>query len=118
MPGVVCSAIAVQTVSAAAAGLALDNQSVDENEPAGTPVGELSATDPDGDPLTYALVSGTGGDDNADFAIDGTTLETGASFDAEAKSSDPQLWASHHHGVLAAAAAGMAVLGSSLWRRS
>ena len=39
-------------------------------------------------------------------------------FDDKSKSGDPQLWASHHHGVLAAAAAGVAALGGWLWRRS
>ena len=41
-----------------------------ENQPIGTMVGEFNATDPDGDILTYFLVSGEGGADNAKFTID------------------------------------------------
>ncbi len=40
-------------------------------------------------------------------------------FDAQAKSRDPQVWASHHHGVLAAFGAGLATLGAvTLLRRA
>jgi antitoxin component of RelBE/YafQ-DinJ toxin-antitoxin module len=68
--------------------LALTPSSVAENEPAGTTVGTLSATDPDiGDTFTFALVAGTGSTDNASFQITGATLETNASFDFETKSS-------------------------------
>ena len=68
--------------------IALSNASVDENQPIGSAVGALSATDPDpGDTHTFALVAGTGDDDNASFQIDGTTLETNAVFNFEAKSS-------------------------------
>src|SRR5262249_48631422 len=60
-----------------------------ENQPAGTIVGSFSTVDPDaGDTRTYALASGTGGDDNASFTIDADgTLKTAASFDYESKSS-------------------------------
>ena len=44
----------------------LDHASVDENAPAGTLVGNVSADDPDGDTLTYTLVDNAGGR----FAID------------------------------------------------
>ena len=41
-----------------------------ENQPIGTVVGEFNATDPDGDSLTYQLVSGAGSDDNHLFTMD------------------------------------------------
>jgi len=47
---------------------------VDESQPAGTLVGLMEATDDDGDALTYELVSGDGGDDNASFVIVGDEL--------------------------------------------
>ncbi len=68
--------------------IGLSNSSVAENQPAGTTVGTLSGTDANaGDTLSFALVGGTGGDDNAAFTIDGTALKAGAAFDAEVKSS-------------------------------
>jgi NAD(P)-dependent dehydrogenase (short-subunit alcohol dehydrogenase family) len=50
----------------------------------------------------------TPADANADFGAHGH-------FDEQATRTDPQIWASEHHGVLAAAAA--AVAGAALWRR-
>jgi hypothetical protein len=68
--------------------ISLSNSSVQENQPANTTVGTLSATDPDlGDSHTFTLVAGTGSDDNASFQISGSTLKTNAVFDFEAKSS-------------------------------
>jgi NAD(P)-dependent dehydrogenase (short-subunit alcohol dehydrogenase family) len=64
--------------------------------------------DPDAPANLWEPADGAGG---KDFGAHGI-------FDGEAKSDDPQLWASHHHGVLAAAAAGVAVVGGWLWRRS
>ncbi|MBE9103327.1 cadherin domain-containing protein, partial [Vacuolonema iberomarrocanum] len=52
--------------------LALDNSTVDENQPVGTVVGNLSATDPEvpqGDSLTFSLPAGV--DDNDLFQIGG-----------------------------------------------
>ncbi|MFF2389566.1 Ig-like domain-containing protein [Agromyces sp. NPDC058104] len=66
--------------------LTLSNDDVLENEPAGTVVGTLGLVD--GDPAAtpaFSLVSGAGSDDNASFAITGSTLKTAASFDYEAK---------------------------------
>ena len=61
-------------------------RTVDENTPAGRPVGKpLAAEDPDGDPLTYALE----GPDAAAFAIDAETgqLRTRAALDHETRTS-------------------------------
>lgn len=62
--------------------LEIDNDSVDENAPAGTLVGTVSADDPDGDLLSYMLVDDAGGR----FALDADSgeLTTTASFDHEA----------------------------------
>ncbi len=66
--------------------LALSSSSIPENQPVGTAVGNFSTTDPDvGNTFTYTLVSGIGSTDNASFAISGSTLQTAAVFDYEAK---------------------------------
>jgi pimeloyl-ACP methyl ester carboxylesterase len=67
----------------APADLALDNASVEENAPAGTLVGTLSAYDADGDPLTYSLVAGEGATGNDCFTISGNKLLTAQVFDFE-----------------------------------
>ena len=43
---------------------ALGDLNISENQPIGTIVGEFNATDPDGDEITYSLVSGAGDTDN------------------------------------------------------
>ena len=66
--------------------IALSSSSISENQPVGTAVGNFSTTDPDvGNTFTYTLVSGIGSTDNASFAISGSTLQTAAVFDYEAK---------------------------------
>ncbi|MFO1021806.1 MAG: cadherin domain-containing protein [Planctomycetales bacterium] len=68
--------------------LLLSNGSVAEYSAIGTAVGTLSTWDPDaGDSFTYALVTGTGSDDNALFAIVGDELQTAAVLDYDARSS-------------------------------
>jgi hypothetical protein len=68
--------------------VALSNASVAENQSSGTTVGTLSSTDPDaGNTFTYALVSGTGGTNNASFTLTGNTLSTAAAFDYETNNS-------------------------------
>lgn len=75
--------------------------SIDENQPSGTAVGFLSATDPDaGDTFTYALANGTGGADNGSFSINGNTLQTAATFDYETKHSYTIRVRSIHQGGL------------------
>jgi hypothetical protein len=65
----------------------LGTNSVPENLPPGTAVGVFTAIDPDeGDTATYALISGTGDEDNTSFQINGATLETAAAFDYETRS--------------------------------
>ena len=55
-----------------------------ENQPIGTIVGEFNATDPDGDSLSYHLVSGAGSDDNHLFTMDSDgTLRLAQVFDYE-----------------------------------
>ena len=64
--------------------IVLTGNSVAENEPAGTEVGALRATDADvADVHTFTLVSGDGDDDNVAFAIVGATLQTAAVLDFE-----------------------------------
>jgi hypothetical protein len=70
------------------ASLALVGSSVGENQPAGTTVGTLSASDPNaGDRLRFSLVGGAGSDDTAAFTLSGATLRTAAGFDFETKAS-------------------------------
>lgn len=60
--------------------LTISNNYVADKQPAGTLVGQLSATDADtGDTFTYSLVPGQGDKDNAAFTIVGDKLETAAS---------------------------------------
>ena len=56
-----------------------------ENQPVGTIVGEFNATDPDGDAVTYHLVSGEGDDHNSLFDLNASTgaLTTMVVFDYE-----------------------------------
>jgi hypothetical protein len=68
--------------------IGLSNASLPENQPAGTTIGTLSTVDPNpGDTFSYSLVSGTGSNDNASFAIFGIELRSNATFNYEAKSS-------------------------------
>jgi VCBS repeat-containing protein len=64
--------------------LGLAPASVAENQPGGTAVGTLSATDPDpGDAHTFTLVAGPGSADNGSFTIVGATLRTAGPLDFE-----------------------------------
>ena len=66
--------------------LSLSPASVGENEPVGTTVGTLSATDQDtGDTQAYSLITGDGSGDNGSFTLAGATLRTNAIFDYESK---------------------------------
>ena len=65
--------------------IVLTPSSVAENTPAGTPVGTLSVTDPDGDTPTYTLSAACSGGAfaNNDFTLVGDKLTTAAVFDFE-----------------------------------
>ena len=55
-----------------------------ENQPIGTNVGDFNATDPDGDSITYFLVSGAGDGNNSLFTLESNgTLKTATVFDYE-----------------------------------
>ncbi len=75
--------VTVSDVNEPTTEIALSNSAVEENLPLGSVVGAFSSADPDATPHTYALVSGSGADDNANFAISGTELRTAATFDHE-----------------------------------
>lgn len=78
--------VTISNVNEAPAAPTLSNNTVPENQPLGTLVGNLSATDSDaGSTLTYALVSGTGSTDNAKFTLVGNALSTNAVFDYETR---------------------------------
>ena len=65
-------------------GISLDNQSIEENQPQGTSVGVLSATDADrGDTFTFALLNDQDYPANLAFEIDGNVLKTKAVLDYE-----------------------------------
>ncbi len=58
-------------------GLTLSSLTVARSAPIGTTVGNLATIDPTpGDNFTYTLASGNGDSDNAQFTINGETLET------------------------------------------
>ena len=65
----------------------VDNRVLEDQAP-GTPIGPLSATDPDaGDQFTYQLVSGSGDTDNSLFRVDGEWLWTQQVFDYDVQNS-------------------------------
>ena len=77
--------------------LSISQNTIAENSPVGSTVGNLSTTDSDvGDLFIYSLVSGTGDTDNSKFAISGSTLrtatalnfETGSSYSVRVRSTD------------------------------
>ncbi|MCG8471536.1 MAG: FG-GAP-like repeat-containing protein, partial [Desulfobacterales bacterium] len=63
--------------------ITLSASTLDENRPAGTLVGRLSAQDPEGGAFTYALVSGAGDTQNAHFQISESQLKTREPLDHE-----------------------------------
>lgn len=66
----------------------LSQDHLDENIPAGTPVGTFTPVyDLEGQALTYSLAAGDGDTDNQSFTIDGDVLRINDSPDYEAKSS-------------------------------
>jgi methionine-rich copper-binding protein CopC len=83
--------ISVTNANDAPTDISLSNDWIDENQPSGTTVGALSATDPDaGQTQSFTLAnSGCGGGpfDNGSFSISGTDLKSAASFDFETKPS-------------------------------
>jgi len=80
--------INVSDVAEAPTDIALSNSTIDESNPTGTTVGNLSSVDEDeNESFTYQLVAGTGSDDNASFGISGSQLQSGVVFDFETKSS-------------------------------
>ncbi|MBI5840291.1 MAG: S-layer homology domain-containing protein [Chloroflexi bacterium] len=68
--------------------ISLSNNSVVENQPAGTTVGGFTTTDAGlGETFTYSLISGAGSDDNAAFTISGSQLKTAYPFNYLTKNS-------------------------------
>ncbi len=66
--------------------ITLSATTISENQPISTTVGTVDKVDADsGDTWTFTLVAGTGDTDNASFAINGTTLVAGPSFNFEVK---------------------------------
>ncbi|MCM0591190.1 MAG: cadherin repeat domain-containing protein [Gloeotrichia echinulata DEX184] len=80
--------INVTDVKEAPTDITLSQNTIDENKPIGTKVGDLNTTDSDfNESFTYTLVSGTGDTDNSKFTIAGNQLKANASFDFETKNS-------------------------------
>ena len=80
-------AIQVGNVNELPTNIVISGASVAENLPASVVAGAFSTQDPDfGNTFTYGLVAGTGGTDNASFAISGSNLLTAAAFNYEVKS--------------------------------
>jgi large repetitive protein len=83
--------ITVNDVNEAPTDIALSNNDIDENQPSGTTIGALTATDPDtGQTHTFSLQnSGCSGSfpDNSSFQIVGGDLKSAVSFNYEVKNS-------------------------------
>ena len=74
----------IQDKNEAPFGLSLSNITIMENQPIGTEVGQLSASDQDGDTLSYALINGAGATHNQNFSLDENgVLKTNRTFDFE-----------------------------------
>jgi hypothetical protein len=80
-------AVHVSNINDPPTNISMSNQSVAENSPLGTIVGAFSTTDADDtDTFTYALVPGTGDEDNTLFTVSGNQLLTNNVFNFEARS--------------------------------
>jgi gliding motility-associated-like protein len=78
--------IAINDINSAPIDIALSETTIGENEPEGTAIGNLSATDPDaGDAHTYSLVSGEGSTGNGSFRIEGDQLVSNEVFNYESQ---------------------------------
>lgn len=96
--GALLDAGAFSFVNNAPLGLALTGASVSDNAPADSIAGTLSASDIDGEALTYSLASGEGDTDNNRFIIQGAVLRLaeslahadGATRSIRVRVSDPQ----------------------------
>jgi YVTN family beta-propeller protein len=87
-PQITSSSVAISVTDTAPTDITLSPASVNENQPVATTVGSLATTDPDaGDVFAYSLVAGTGSTDNGSFTLSGSTVQTNAVFNFEAKSS-------------------------------
>jgi hypothetical protein len=81
-------AVTVKNVNEAPSSPSLSNSTIDENRPANSIIGTLSATDPDaGAALSFSLTCAVAGGDDSSFNISGVTLHSSAVFDFEAKTS-------------------------------
>ena len=80
--------ITVTNANEAPTDIALSNANAQENEAAGTAIGNFSTTDQDaGDTFTYTLVAGTGDADNGSFQIVGNQLQNAVNLDFESQAS-------------------------------
>ena len=80
--------ITVTNINETPTAIILSSENVNENQPTGTIVGNLTTSDPDAsDTYTYSLISGTGSTDNGNFTIVNNTLRTNAVFDFETDNS-------------------------------
>ena len=78
----------IEGVNDAPIGITLSNNSIAENEPANSVIGNLSTIDPDaGETYSYSLVPGAGSDDNSQFTISGNQILVNNSLDFEDQSS-------------------------------
>ncbi|MCW2499245.1 MAG: hypothetical protein JWN87_921 [Frankiales bacterium] len=100
--------VTVRNVSEAPAGVALSSTTVPENSTGPALVGTLSAVDPDGDAVTFALPAGAG--DNASFTVSGSALRTVGPFDRETKGSYSVSVVARDAGGLASPAAAFTVV--------
>ena len=78
--------VSVSDVNENPTNLNLSNNTVAENSPLNTLIGNFTTTDPDtGNTFTYSLVTGTGDTDNSLFTIDGNQLKVNGLLDYETK---------------------------------
>lgn len=92
-------------------GLSLSSLQIVENNSVGAVIGTLSATDPDGDALSFSI---TGGADAASFSVSGNQLLAAEAFDYETKQSyEVQVRASDAQGLYVEGIFNISVLNST-----
>lgn len=78
--------ITTAEANVAPTGLSLDAESISENQPIETVIGNFSTSDfNSADTHTYSFITGTGDDDNTSFIIDGNQLLANEEFNLELK---------------------------------
>jgi hypothetical protein len=81
--GISAAPFTIAATSGTSSQITLSASNIDESLPAGSVIGTFALAA--GGTGTFSLVTGTGGDNNAQFAIEGTSLKSASTFDFETR---------------------------------